>query len=94
MKIMTNNQWRMPVTWAEVPNKIKDEFDYIDHPEYEDFFQYRGAWYELGMFMRFDGESRAPELTGWDGHHADSFFSGVLVKLNSDGGVRFGTYYS
>ena len=96
MKIKTNKKWREFKRRDEVPPKIlADQFDWTDedhaaHGDYSDgFIHYRGWWYHLEDFMR----SGAPE--GWDGVRGDSFFSGVLIKLSSDGEqYQVGTYFS
>ena len=61
------------------PAELK-EFDYLGEDE-GTFFRYRGNVYDLGEFMRTLNE----ELKGWDGFAADTYFSGVAVKLSEDG---------
>ena len=48
------------------------------------FFRYRGWLYSLDEFMRTDdgGELR---IAGWDGSMADTYFSGVVIRLLDDG---------
>lgn len=54
---------------------------------FDGFFCYRGVWYSLDQFERRD-------LDGWDGARCDSFFSGVLIKVDSDGErYQVGTFY-
>lgn len=83
MKIRTNRAWREFRSRHEVPRKILDnEMDWC----YSEvgFFKYLGTWYHTSQFMRHDIHGRADEM-GWHGSHADSAFSGVLIKLSSDG---------
>ena len=81
MRIISNGQARPVVSRHEVPSDILDrEFDWTDPEEQGSFFKYRGVWHELSEF------TRAPEsLAGWDGLHADSYFSGVVIRLTDDG---------
>jgi len=96
MKIITNKRWREFLPREAVPKTVlKSQFDWTDedhakHGDYSDgFIHYKGCWYHLGDFMR-DG---APD--GWGGVHGDSYFSGVLIKLSSDGEhYQIGSYYS
>ena len=81
--IKTNHQWR-PFTYrTEVPAAVLErQFDYQDPEDVVDgFLCYRGTWYHLDQFMRTGDLS----LLGYDGFHGDSFFSGVAIKLSSDG---------
>lgn len=96
VKIRTNKAWREFKSRDDVPKKIlKSEFDWTDEDyekngDYSDgFIHYLGCWYHLSQFMKMDA------TPGWHGGHADSFFSGVLIKLSSDGEVyQIATYTS
>ena len=93
--IKTDNRWRDLVYRHDVPAKVlADEFDYQDGEEILDgFFRYRGRWYHVDGFMTVRGA--LTELQGWDGYASDSYFSGVLIRLSSDGEqVMCATYYS
>jgi len=77
VKITTNNHWHEFKNRHQVdPKVLRDEFDWCD--EYSGFFQYLGFWYHTSQFMRMPNSE-------WDGSHADSAFTGVLIKLSSDG---------
>lgn len=85
MNTKTNRRWREFKLREDVPKKLlKSEFDWTDkahalHGDYADgFIEYKGCWYHLAMFER-------THVEGWDGQHCDSFFSGVLIRLSSDG---------
>ncbi len=97
LKLRTNRQWRQFVYRSEVPQAIlKSQFDWQDENDgndYQDgFFCYRGHWYHTADFMRTDGNG---DLAGWDGYAGDSYFSGVLIKLSSDGErYQIATYIS
>lgn len=92
--IKTNHQWRDLVYRSDVPAKVlADQFDYHGEDEGLDgFFCYRGYWYHVDGFMRCEGNE---DLKGWHGYASDSHFSGVLIKLSSDGErVMVATYFS
>ena len=81
MRIISNHQWRDFTYRYDVPASVlADQFDYQDAEEALDgFFCYRGCWYHLDGFMRSES------VPGYDGFAADSFFSGVAIKVSSDG---------
>lgn len=82
MKITTNHNWRAFCYRDEVPASVlADQFDYLDEETFDGFICYRGAWYHLSDFERRDPRS----IEGWHGVHCDSFFSGVVIRLSSDG---------
>jgi len=84
MTIITNHQWRPFVYRTEVPAKIlKEDFDWTNEDDIDGFFQYRGHWYHMSEFMVFSGLNHP--LKGWDGYRGDSFFSGEVIKISSDG---------
>ena len=66
-------------------------------PDLEPKFRYRGKTYFLNEFMAIHNRFHSPNPPQWmkefDGHLSDSFFSGILVKISSDGGaVKAFTY--
>ncbi len=75
--------------------RIRSDFDWMDSGDLEGscgFFRYRSSVYHLSDFLRVDG---AAELQGWDGYSSDSYFSGVLIRLQDDGdSVVVGRYCS
>ena len=76
MEIITNNHERPLLDWFELTDKEREWFDWEGADE-GSFFRYRGEAYSLGEFL-------ATDIPGWDGFHADSFFSGIAVKLSDD----------
>ena len=80
MTIKTNNQYRNLMSAHELSPAELKAFDYLGEDE-GTFFRYRGNVYDLGEFMRTDSK----DLKGWDGFSADTYFSGVAVKLSEDG---------
>lgn len=89
MKIVTNNQPRENLTWRQLTPKEQNEFDYFDPSNIGNFFRYKGAVYDLGEAMRIEG------IADWQGCYSETAFSGVLIKVSSDGEtVIVGRYFS
>lgn len=92
ISVKTNRQFRPLAYREEVPaDVLANQFGHLDEEEVSDgFFCYRGHWYHVSDFMR------APEaLSDWDGYAPDSYFSGVVIKLDPYSEcVMCGTYYS
>ena len=90
MTIKTNNVPRDVLSWYELTDAERAEFDYLDSDTAQSdasFFRYRGNIYDLGEFM-------ISPLKGWDGYHSDSYFSGILVRYVEDcERVIVATYY-
>lgn len=94
MQIKTNNVPRHIIYGFELPENQREEFDYLSDDEYADaeFFKYKGNYYGIGEFMRCESELKQQ---GWYGYRSDSFFSGVVIKLSSDGdSVIVGQYFA
>lgn len=90
MRIVTNNQPRFMVYGFELTEKEREEFNYLENVDDGTFLRYRGHVYDLGEFMRCEGET----MKGWDGYTSESYFSGVLVKvLPSSEAVIIGSYF-
>lgn len=81
--IYGNNHNVPLVHWWDLSEKEQADFDYLDNPE-DNFtgFRYKGNVYGLDEFMRIDKYN--PFYNKFDGHKADSFFSGILVKFTDD----------
>jgi hypothetical protein len=93
LTIKTNNQYRQTITWNDLSAKEQKEFDYLETDEEQQeaiFIKYRGVIYNMSEFMRISAEN----MKGWHGGVADTFFSGVLIKINDEGDVCMGHYYS
>ena len=83
MKITTNNQPRELLSFFEFSRReqtqIRREFDWLtDIEESTDFFKYKGEIYHLSDFMKSES------IDGWAGCKADSYFSGLVVKISED----------
>ena len=98
LTIKTNNQPRPLMAAWELSEsdqrKLRKQFDYLDDAEFDGlvFVSYKNYWYSLCDFM--GTPSACDEFNGWHGYHADSFFSGVLIKLLDDDYVIMGRYCS
>lgn len=79
--IKTDHKWKPLRYRTEVPPRIlSSEFDWLSEEDgFNGFILYRGAWYHVSEFCTNAG---FPE---WDGFKADSYFSGVAIKLSKDG---------
>ena len=94
LTITTDNRWKYFKNRYEVPESVlASQFDYQDPEDVIDgFFEYRNTWYHVDQFMRLSAGSG---MGDWDGAAGDSYFSGVLIKLSSDGEqYKVGTYTS
>jgi hypothetical protein len=102
LTIITNNVPRPLVYGFELTEKERAEFDYYKDAEELDcsmFVRYLGEVYALDQFTRHGSNwCRLPEfspLNEWHGHHNDSFFSGILIRLSDDGETCvMGCFYS
>ena len=79
--------------WGSLRQELLSQFDYLSVDDFlsTEFFKYKGYWYAVTDFMRFD--SNSPFDRKWDGYASDSYFSGVLMKYCYDGTVIVGTYF-
>lgn len=94
LTIRTNYRPRLLIDDYQLTPKEREEFDYLDWGAIEagtasaTFFRYKGQLYNLGEFMCCSG------LEGWDGQMADSYFSGLVVKIVDDERIIVGQYFS
>ena len=96
MNIISNYHWHNFLYGYELPETIRADFDYIDVDEFDShgFIKYKGIYYDAGEFMRCD-DSPDNEISTWHGYHADSYFSGVLIRCSDDGDqYQIATYIS
>jgi hypothetical protein len=82
--IVTNNVPRDLIDGSFLTPAERERFGYLDWEAIDDgsdsatFFRYRGILYSLDEFMRGGAD-------GWDASLADSFFSGIVIRLVEDG---------
>ena len=89
MKITTNNQERELLNlyrFSEAEQKrIRSDYDWMETEELETtggFFRYRSSVYHLNDFILCPDKDGP--LAKWDAYAADSYFSGVLIRLSYD----------
>jgi hypothetical protein len=86
LTIITNNQPRECISYADLTDKEKKEFDYIDADKEADedlgfrFFRYKGNVYDTQEFMGTYALHDDHAFKDWDGYAGDTYFSGTLIK--------------
>jgi hypothetical protein len=85
MNIITNNQPRDVVTYYDLTDSEKKEFDWGGAEECG-YFRYKGSAYCLDDFVR-------NKLNDWDGVHNLTLFSGLLLRIIDSESVIVGYYY-
>lgn len=99
IRIITNNTPRPILSGFELTKKERKEFDYIDWNKVNsgeadpEFFRYKGNVYSTDEFMSIEERDR-PLFFDWHGYKAETFFSGILIKLVGDDYVVVGRYYA
>ena len=93
MHIISNNQWRFLIYWWDLTEKEQKEFD-CEGVEDDTYFRYRGQVYSLSNFMRIE-ENHPLHCLNWHGHHGQSYFSGIIIKIDDcNDAVIVGRYCS
>ena len=98
--IKSDHKWRNLLYGYELPKKQRKEFDYIksdEEFETRNFAKYHGQYYDINEFQRIPTttEITFKEFAKWDGYMNDTYSSGVLIKLSSDGEqYKIGIFYS
>ena len=97
LEITTNKLWQQFHYIDEVPKDVVS--DYLDLYETDEGFEdgwikYKKDWYHLNDFLRLSKGSPL-HSQGWEGYHAESYFSGKVLKISENGeGYQIGAYYS
>ena len=81
--VITNNIPRPILCGYELTEKESADFDYMDNIDEGSFFRYKGNVYSLDQFMLIDKHDTT--LNRWDGIHADTFFSAILIRFSGCG---------
>jgi hypothetical protein len=103
MIITTNNRPRPLACLADLPAKVRADFDYVGDEFDARFVQYKGHWYDVYDSQSISTVARGPmgwavvvaeasPLADWDNIVSDSFFSGILFRLVGDDEVIVGRY--
>jgi len=88
MKITSNYHVREYKYSYDVPEGVLDDYDWLDDCEKLDgWIDYRGDWYHISDFMRYDDAY-------WNGIVHDTFFSGILIHIVGDSTYTIGWYLS
>lgn len=90
LRVTTNYHWHEFLHRHDVPEKVlADQFDWLDEEDGSDgFIRYRGRHYHVSEFLMYEHKY-------WHGYISDSFFSGVFIRLSSDGEqYQIATYLS
>lgn len=90
VRIITNWHWRPLLYWHELTHtqqaRARQDYDWMTQEEREEaqWMIYRGELYTPREFMSTAYLDRgAPEaFDEWDGYLNDTFFSGVLIKID------------
>lgn len=95
MNIKTNNHRRQFKYRYEVPEKvIQDQFSHLSDDDIDGFIFYRDYWYHTSDFMRISADAPI-NFNKYNGYLSDSFFSGILINISSDGETyQIATYFS
>ena len=100
MKIITNNHPRPLACIAELPVKVRADFDYVGDDFDARFVQYKGVWYDVYDTTLLE-QSRLPigglftcAARGWQSYISETFFSGVLFRFADEDQVIVGSYFA
>ena len=96
--IKTDGKWRNLLYGYELPKKQRKEFSYIKSQQEFDttnFAKYRGNYYDVSDFSHIGDRMGYGEFKSWHGIVSDTYFSGIVIKLSSDGErYKIGRFYS
>ncbi len=108
MKITTNNQKRELISFFDLPEKVRPDFDYVENDDkcICRFVKFKGSYYDTfdtqaittrnGQNMDFAmAVNHSDPLAKWNSVISESFFSGVLFRfVDNFEYVICGCYYS
>jgi hypothetical protein len=105
MNIITNNHLRPLACLAELPVKVRTDFDYVGDEFDARFVQYKGHWYDVYDTQAIRTVPGAPmgwamvvaedsPLASWDSVVSETFFSGVLFRFADEDQVIVGSYFA
>ena len=86
MKVRTDHKWKSLKYGYELPKNQRKQFNYLSDEEFDthNFVKYRRSYYDVNEFMAIPNRSSS-DLGAWDGYHGETYFSGIVIKLSSDG---------
>lgn len=103
MQIISNYHKRPIIYGFELSERWRKEFDYLENDELDSqmFVKYHDWIYSIGDFTNLHNrmwvsEDTAKQFKGWDGYINDTFFSGILVKVDKEDTeyVTMGRFFS
>ena len=108
--IITNNVPRKLVSFYDIPESARGDFDYVKEDGYytSRFVRFKDAWYDVfdtqgirvrkgATFSRMGWDMVVSEdspFVKWNAIVSESFFSGVLFRFVDDDHVVVGRYIS
>jgi len=89
MKIITNNHERYFQYWHDVPDEVRDWYDWLgEDNDYDGWIEYKGNWSHISDYLAVHNEFHNPNppdwMIDWHGYKPDSFFSGTLIRVQDD----------
>lgn len=105
MNIITNNKPRPLACLADLPAKVRADFDYVEDELDARFAQYLGHWYDVFDAQFITREARYPmgwamvvcetsPLASWHSIVSETYFSGVLFRWGAEDTVIVGRYFA
>ncbi len=78
------------ISWEEVPEDVKEDFDWVTEADAPSFFVYNNDYYCLSDCVRLDANS---EYNDYDAIHSLTAFSGLLIKIEDEDHVQVTYFY-
>jgi hypothetical protein len=96
VNIITNNHQRQMACLAELTDKVRAEFDYVNEDERycPRFVRYLGRWYDVYDSQSVTRELGFDQFKGWDGIVSETYFSGVVFRWGAEDTVIVGRYFT
>lgn len=108
MKITTNNQKRELISFFDLPEKVRSDFDYVANDDQNScrFVKFKGSYYDTFDTQTITTANNQPTgwsmvvnhsdpLAKWNSIISETFFSGVLFRfVDNFDCVIVGRYYS
>jgi hypothetical protein len=106
MKITSTYKAKPLLMLCDLPKKAQSEFDYVNADDYSArFVKYRDAYYDVHDTQRITVHDGSPmgwamvvpadsPLAKWHAVVSETYFSGVLFRLDSEDNVICGSYSS
>lgn len=88
ISVTTNNKPRPLLSWFDLPESERADFDYIEEDERYSYrlFQYRGSFYDYYEFQTAGNDVKA---LGFDGVQGQSYFDAIAVRYFDRDGYEY-----